>query len=291
MTSIPEALRLVPGVQVGRVDATSWAVSVRGFNAREANKLLVLVDGRSVYDQLFSGMLWESQDLMLEDVERIEVIRGPGGTLWGANAVNGVINIITKKARDTQGALLSTLAGNEEIYSAAMRYGWSIGENQYARVYVKAYERDTVFRSSFRRTMPRMPRVADSAGTGIMPRAMKCACRAISSSRYWLAGSGAERTTGPASAGRGASWDQRACELVTPVLAENNLRLQVCSDRVGYASEIFDQTRNVYDLELQQSLQLGARNLVLWGGGYRRIRDNTSVDFRRFSQHRAGEAR
>ena len=106
-TSVPEALRLVPGVQVGRVDANKWAVSMRGFNSREANKLLVLVDGRSIYDPLFAGMLWESQDFMLEDVDRIEVIRGPGGTLWGANAFNGIINIVTRNSRDSQGLLAS----------------------------------------------------------------------------------------------------------------------------------------------------------------------------------------
>jgi iron complex outermembrane receptor protein len=98
ITSVPDALRLVPGVQVGRVDANKWAVGMRGFNSRESNKLLVLVDGRTVYDALFSGTLWEAQDFMIEDLDRIEVIRGPGGTLWGANAFNGVINIVSRRA-------------------------------------------------------------------------------------------------------------------------------------------------------------------------------------------------
>src|SRR5881628_3028187 len=105
VTSIPEGLRLVPGLEVARVDAHNWAISGRGFNDLFANKLLVLMDGRSVYTPLFSGAYWDVQDTLLEDIDRIEVIRGPGSTLWGANAVNGVINIITRPARDTQGLL------------------------------------------------------------------------------------------------------------------------------------------------------------------------------------------
>src|SRR6185503_10535480 len=100
--SIPEALRMAPGVQVAQLDASKWAVSARGFNGRFSNKLLVLMDGRTVYTPVFSGVYWDIQDTLLEDIERIEVIRGPGATMWGANAVNGVINIITKPARDTQ---------------------------------------------------------------------------------------------------------------------------------------------------------------------------------------------
>lgn len=106
-TSIPEALRMAPGVEVARIGTDKWAINIRGFNGRFAEKLQVLIDGRSVYNPLFSGVLWELQDTLMEDIERIEVIRGPGAAMWGANAVNGVINIITKKASDTQGTLLT----------------------------------------------------------------------------------------------------------------------------------------------------------------------------------------
>lgn len=102
--NIPEALRMVPGLEVASIDANKWAITSRGFQERFSNKLLVLIDGRSVYTPLFSGVYWDVQDTLLEDIDRIEVIRGPGGTLWGANAANGVINIITKKASETQGA-------------------------------------------------------------------------------------------------------------------------------------------------------------------------------------------
>ena len=105
--TIPEALRMVPGVQVAQIDSSTWAISARGFNSRFASKLLVMIDGRTVYTPVFSGVFWEEQDLVFEDIDRIEVIRGPGGTLWGANAVNGVINIITQSAHDTKGGLVS----------------------------------------------------------------------------------------------------------------------------------------------------------------------------------------
>jgi outer membrane cobalamin receptor len=113
-TSIPEALRMAPGLDVARIDGNKWAVTSRGFNSQFANKLLVLIDGRSVYTPLFSGVFWDVQDTLLEDVDRIEVIRGPGAALWGANAVNGVINILTKTAKQSQGGLLTAGAGNVE---------------------------------------------------------------------------------------------------------------------------------------------------------------------------------
>jgi iron complex outermembrane receptor protein len=128
-TCIPEALRLVPGLDVARIDAHTWAISSRGFNNEFANKLLVLIDGRSVYTPLFSGVFWDVQDPMLEDVDRIEVIRGPGATMWGANAVNGVINIITKSAKDTQGWLLSGGGGNLDRGFGEFRYGGSRGDD------------------------------------------------------------------------------------------------------------------------------------------------------------------
>ncbi|HEX5057357.1 MAG TPA: TonB-dependent receptor [Gammaproteobacteria bacterium] len=145
VTSIPEALRLVPGMDVARVDANKWAVSSRGFNSRSANKLLVMVDGRTIYDFLFSGVLWETKDVMLENVDRIEVIRGPGGAVWGANAVNGVINIITKPAAETQGGLVEAAVGTEERAFGAVRYGFKTGDTGYMRVFATGWNRDEGF--------------------------------------------------------------------------------------------------------------------------------------------------
>jgi iron complex outermembrane receptor protein len=136
VTSIPELLRMVPGIEVARVNSGTYAISARGFNGVYANKLLVLMDGRSVYTPLFSGVQWDLQDTLLEDVERIEVIRGPGGTLWGANAFNGVINIITKSAAETLGALVTGRVGNRES-GAGARVGAKIGDATSVRVFGK----------------------------------------------------------------------------------------------------------------------------------------------------------
>ncbi len=132
--NIPDALRLVPGMNVARSDSITWAISSRGFNDQYANKLLVLMDGRSVYNSIFSGVSWELQDVILEDLDRIEVIRGPGSTLWGANAVNGVINIASKSSKDTQGFLLRTGGGDELLTSSVLRYGGKLGDTLHYRV-------------------------------------------------------------------------------------------------------------------------------------------------------------
>lgn len=137
--SVPEALRMVPGLDVAQVSANSWAVSSRGFNGRFANKLQVLVDGRSLYTPLFSGVLWDQQDILLDDIDRIEVIRGPGASLWGANAVNGVINIITKNAADTQGGYASGTIGTNDEGRSEFRYGGTFGDQGHYRVFGKAF--------------------------------------------------------------------------------------------------------------------------------------------------------
>jgi iron complex outermembrane receptor protein len=134
-TSIPDALRLATGLQVSRFSGGSFAVGTRGFTSLAADKLQVMQDGRSLYSPLFSGVFWDAYSIMLEDVDRIEVVRGPGATMWGANAVNGVINIITKDARDTQGTLLTGGGGSEERAFGAARYGGKIGDDTYYRVY------------------------------------------------------------------------------------------------------------------------------------------------------------
>ena len=131
MTNIPDLLRMVPGVDVARLNANTWAISIRGFNYRYSTKVLVLIDGRTVYNPGFSGVFWDQQDVPLEDIDRIEVIRGPGGTVWGANAVNGVINIITRKATDTQGGLASVGTGTEDSARGLVQYGGKLGKGAY----------------------------------------------------------------------------------------------------------------------------------------------------------------
>lgn len=144
-TSIPEALRMVPGLDVAQVNSNTWAISSRGFNSAYADKLLVMIDGRSLYNPNFGGVYWDMQDVLLEDVERIEVIRGPGGTLWGANAVNGVINILTKNAKDTQGVYAMAGGGTQAKILDGARYGGKIGEDVNYRVYAKHFEQGANF--------------------------------------------------------------------------------------------------------------------------------------------------
>lgn len=135
--TIPDALRMVPGLQVAQIDANKWAITSRGFNGLFANKLLVLIDGRTIYTPQFGGVNWVERDVFLDDVERIEVIRGPGATIWGSNAVNGIINIITKNAKDTQGGLAVASIGTDQRGLGALRYGMQLGENTYFRLHTK----------------------------------------------------------------------------------------------------------------------------------------------------------
>ena len=144
-TSIPEVLRLVPGVEVARIDSDHWAVGIRGFGSEFSKSVLVLIDGRSVYTPLFAGVYWDVQNVMLEDVDRIEVIRGPGGTIWGANAVNGVINVITKNSKDTHGGLAAASAGNVDQGIGSFRYGGGNGKDFSYRVYGMAFGRAAEF--------------------------------------------------------------------------------------------------------------------------------------------------
>src|SRR5271156_1700019 len=134
-SSIPDALRTVPGLHVAQQSAHVWQVAARGFSSVFNHEMLVLIDGRLVYTPLFGGVWWDVQDPPLEDIDRIEVIRGPGGTLWGDNSVNGVINIIMKKSEDTQGGLVSTSAGVNEGYEPRVRYGGKLGNDATYRIY------------------------------------------------------------------------------------------------------------------------------------------------------------
>jgi iron complex outermembrane recepter protein len=148
VTTLVDALRLAPGIQVARIDSNKWAVGIRGFASSLTRSVLVMIDGRTVYTPLFAGTYWEVQDTLLEDVDRIEVIRGPGGSLWGANAVNGVINIITRSSRDTQGAFVKAGGGTMERGLAGIRYGGTAGEGFTYRAYAKGFDRGPGFHAT-----------------------------------------------------------------------------------------------------------------------------------------------
>ncbi|MBN2201029.1 TonB-dependent receptor [bacterium] len=146
--NVPDALRQVPGMEVGRLDASKWALSSRGFNGLYSNKVLVLLDGMSLYSPVFSGVLWESMDIAPEEVSRIEVVRGPGATLWGAGAMNGVISIATREARETQGLSVRAGAGTEQKAVMSGRWGGAIGQNAFYRVYGRAIRHDGFINSA-----------------------------------------------------------------------------------------------------------------------------------------------
>ncbi|WP_372783474.1 TonB-dependent receptor plug domain-containing protein, partial [Litorivivens sp.] len=146
-TTIPELLRLVPGVEVTRFGTGKWGIGIRGFNGGLfTNRMLILIDGRSVFSPAKVGMFWDTVDTLIPDIDRIEVVRGPGTAFWGGNAFNGVINIVTSHSRDTTGTLAEASAGNEEKWSTNLRYGTELADNQYGRVYLKSFERDDAIR-------------------------------------------------------------------------------------------------------------------------------------------------
>ena len=140
---LPEALRLADNLQVAQKNSHDWGISARGFNTELANKLLVMIDGRTVYTPLYSGVFWDVQDYLLEDIDRIEVISGPGGTLWGANAVNGVINIISKSAKDTPGFFAEAGGGDKLQDFVGARYGGELAPKVHFRIYGKYFDRDS----------------------------------------------------------------------------------------------------------------------------------------------------
>ena len=280
-TSIPEALRMVPGVDVARIDGNKWAISIRGFNGQFSNKLLVLIDGRTVYTTTFSGVFWDIQDTLLEDVDRIEVIRGPGATLWGANAVNGVINIITKTASDTQGALVTAGGGTEEHVFTGVRYGGMLGRDATYRVYGKYFDRSPMVdsqgnpaddgwdqgRGGFRLDWQAVPRghlmvQGDFYDGG----ANQTALMPILTPPYQISEGGSIHVRGGDILGR---WTYAFSD-------RSDVAVQAYYDRDDRNAPEVDQTVQTGDLDLQHHFRLGSSHDVVWGLGYRVIQDEAT---------------
>ncbi|MDH5470019.1 MAG: TonB-dependent receptor, partial [Gammaproteobacteria bacterium] len=275
VTNIPDALRRVPGLQVARIDANKWAVSARGFNGRFANKLLVLIDGRSVYTPLFTGVYWDANIAMLEDIARIEVIRGPGGTLWGANAVNGVINIITKTAADTQGTLVSASAGNELDHLLNVRHGGVDRSGAHYRVYAMSRADDTGYSTAAAHDDARI------AQTGFR--------------RDWKNGN-ADSHTLQGDVYQGTGGQELLIAPAAPALiiddaetrggnllyrwnhktdTDSSITLQAYFDHVGRESAVLFEDRQTLDLEFQHQFGWKDDHDVIWGVNFRRIQDDT----------------
>ena len=264
-TSVPEALRLVPGMDVGQINSSQWSISSRGFSGQYSNKLLVMVDGRAVYTPTLAGVYWDLQQTMLDDVDRIEVIRGPGGTLWGANAVNGVINIETKSARDTQGGLLYAGGGDVHLTQEGVRYGGRIGENTYYRVFGSYQLSDAYDRQNGGSAMDRWQ--SESGGFRVDHY------QGSDTHFTWQADATEVDLDDHASDG----YNVNTLGRWTRELAErSSIEMQAYYDRT-YRNEITRARAAVdtFDLSAQHTLGLGNRNDIIWGLGYRFILNNT----------------
>ncbi|MCA8964856.1 MAG: TonB-dependent receptor [Planctomycetes bacterium] len=282
LTSIPELLRLVPGVHVKRIQSGRWAVGTRGQPGEFANNLLVLMDGRSVYTPLFSGVYWDMQDLVLDDIERIEVIRGPGGTIWGANAVNGVINVITKSARDSQGGQFRSVLGDSELESY-LNYGFALGEDLHVRLQGHWFDRDGF-------AMP-----GEDANDW---RNVQGGVRLD-----WTLDENDDLSV-QVNAYRGDAEQQIDLALPTPPdfhrLVEDviqfsgtnalarwhhrfdeheDIDLQIYYDRTRRNEEAFEDSRDTWDLDFQHRFQPFEDHELVWGLGYRYIRDEFDGGF------------
>jgi iron complex outermembrane recepter protein len=261
--TLPEALRLAPNLQIARVNSANYAITARGFNNSLGNKLLVLIDGRTVYTPLFSGVFWDSQEVLLQDVERIEVISGPGATLWGANAVNGVINVITRPSGATQGGLLAATAASDQR-AGALRYGGALGADGSYRVYARRVRVDnTIDAAHLRQTDAWDSQQAGfRADWGDAERGFTLQGDGYRGESEW-------RPFGPIEvSGHNviARWNHT-------LDGGSHWRVQAWFDHTQRDDPVlFHDRMDVADLEFQHSVPLASHTLV-WGGGYRQARD------------------
>ncbi|MGD0653742.1 MAG: TonB-dependent receptor [Thermoguttaceae bacterium] len=277
---IPDVLRMVPGVQVAQISSDEWAISARGINQQFSNMLLVQIDGRTVYDLFYGGVLWDVQDLILEDVDRIEVVRGPGATIWGSNAVNGVINIITKKAQDTQGVLVQGGAGSHELGYTNARVGGRAGQDMYYRVYGKWFDRGPSYlqdggtapdenhqgRTGFRMdydasrsdAMTLQGDYYDGNTVTLQPNQIPLAPYAVSSNEGHVTGENILYR-----------WKHTIDE-------DSDWTFQTYYDRTErhYLDPGYGLDTDLFDLDFQHRFPLGTRNEIIWGCGYRLWQDS-----------------
>jgi iron complex outermembrane receptor protein len=262
-TSLPEALRLAPNLTVARADNNQYAITARGFSNVLANKLLVLMDGRTLYTPLFSGVFWEAQDFPLDDIDRIEVISGPGATLWGANAVNGVINIITLPASRTQGTLVRGAAGSDER-GATLRYGAALPNGGSFRVYGKYWDRDN----------QRLQTGGDIVDASRRANAGFRADWAGGVDQWTVQGDGYWGDIDQLPSARSISGANVLGRLTRQLGAESVVRIQAYYDRTDREHpQQFKERLDIVDVEAQHSLKPARAHNLIWGGGYRHARD------------------
>ena len=265
--SIPEILRLAPNLQVARVDASQYAITARGFNNTLANKLLVLIDGRSVYTPLYSGVFWDVQSVPPENIERIEVISGPGGTLWGANAVNGVINIITRDSHDTLGTMVSMGAGNVRR-GASARYGGQLNENATYRIDASGFTRDHTMNAAGADAQDRW-------GQGQMGFRMDWGRSADTLMLEGRAYNGSIDQIG--NEDKSVSGAHVLARWARNLGNASGIELQAYYDKTKRTYPgVFNETLDVYNVDLQHRFRWGVNHDIVWGGGYRLARDDVT---------------
>jgi len=276
MTTLPDVLRLVPGVQVAQINDNKWAVTIRGFNSLFSNKLLVLVDGRTIYNHLFSGVFWDAEDLLLEDVERIEVIRGAGGALWGANAVNGVINIVTTSAAKTQGTFLQAGSGTSEPGTAAIRYGGAANGVNF-RLNSQWSSRGPSIRPSGQVPPDSMGRLAtggridwESPRDAIVVTGESVVARAHA---LWLTPTIAPQPdpTVALTAGSDMKGGALMGRWIRTLESGASMQMQATSDVAARTEPVAAYHRQSADVELQYHTAVGTRNDLVAGTGFRYV--------------------
>jgi iron complex outermembrane receptor protein len=286
--NIPDLLRMVPGMDVAQINANTWAISARGLNGEFSNELLVLVDGRTVYTPTFGGVYWDVLDIPLDDIERIEVIRGPGGTIWGANAVNGVVNIITKKAADTRGALLVAGAGSLDQGFGTAQYGSSLGKDTDYRVYAKYFNQVQ---------LPGLGGQSGGDGWHLLSGGFRLDSALSPNDTLSIQGNlyrGAERSPTQILTSLTSSILQNADPTVNlsgdvfqldwnhVFSARSQTNLQVSYDDYKRDS-IVAETRHTLNLDFQHHFEWGSRQSIVWGLDYRysssRSTPNLSMSF------------
>jgi iron complex outermembrane recepter protein len=279
-TNIPELLRLVPGVEVARRDSEHWSVGIRGFGSQFSRSVLVMIDGRSVYTPLFAGVFWDVQNTPLEDIDRIEVIRGPGGTIWGANAVNGIINIITKSSRDTHGALATAGGGSLDQGTAGFRFGAGNGRSLDYRVYGQGF-----LRGAESHTDGHKYDEGHMEQIGFRTDWARAGQDSLTVQGDLYQGLSGEKV----GVGSFTPPSQRILEAKDDVLGGNvlvhwrreftgrsGIQLQGYYDRTRRFAPHFGETRNTVDIDFLGHLQLGGRHNLLWGTGAR-VSPNTFI--------------
>jgi len=285
LKTIPDLLRLAPGVQVGKIDGSTWSIDIRNNPSRFSRNLQVLMDGRTLYNPLFGGVNWDVQDTFLPDIERIEVIRGPGGTLWGTNAVDGIINIVTRRSEDTIGTRLQGLVGRGDVaYDGGGRYGTRLSENLSARAYVKTRELDNgEFLDSSQSNNTLFPAGdiahddANLTQAGFRSDWHKQSATLSLQGDYY---DGETRdvnstiTSNPGNSDTDVSGGNLLARWTQRYRHNSELKLQAYYDYTRRSDETFREKHNIFDLDIQHSFSVPRQRLT-WGVGYRHLQDKT----------------